>query len=299
MRRYSALLAALLLPGLATAQQDTTPPVLVDYTISPVAFDTGGSDVALDVCATTQDDLSGVEFIRTIIRELNWNPILSQGTVINGGVSESVCYQVVLPQFSPQGDYLLEAVVRDNVDNERTYAHPLLGGLNPNLCNVGTCELSNRPFGPLPDGDGDSVPDDADNCPADPNPGQEDTDLDLVGDACDPFPNNRDNEQAQCDADLLQCLATGFADEDSDGKPDSVDTCPGTPTAEAVDSDGCSLAQFCARFSVVDTTRERRACKKADWDNDEPLMRMSERDCAIDKGAKGRQDDLCVPSGNP
>src|SRR5262249_185773 len=36
-----------------------------------------------------------------------------------------------------------------------------------------------------PDTDGDGVPDQLDNCPLDPNPGQVDTDGDGVGDACD------------------------------------------------------------------------------------------------------------------
>ena len=39
------------------------------------------------------------------------------------------------------------------------------------------------------DSDGDSVPDDLDNCPNTPNPGQEDADGDGVGDACDSYPN--------------------------------------------------------------------------------------------------------------
>ena len=39
------------------------------------------------------------------------------------------------------------------------------------------------------------------------NPDQADRDLDLIGDVCDPFPDDRDNEKAQCAADLAQALA--------------------------------------------------------------------------------------------
>lgn len=41
---------------------------------------------------------------------------------------------------------------------------------------------------PDPDYDGDGWPDYQDNCPSTYNPGQEDTDGDLTGDACDPTP---------------------------------------------------------------------------------------------------------------
>ncbi|MEM9566556.1 MAG: choice-of-anchor Q domain-containing protein, partial [Actinomycetota bacterium] len=41
-------------------------------------------------------------------------------------------------------------------------------------------------FGSAPDADGDGVPDDSDNCPADANADQADQDSDGIGDACDP-----------------------------------------------------------------------------------------------------------------
>jgi hypothetical protein len=64
----------------------------------------------------------------------------------------------------------------------------------------GVCDACND----ADDFDGDEWADALDNCPNDPNPGQEDTDLDLIGDVCDPFPDDLDNEQAVCDANLYQ-----------------------------------------------------------------------------------------------
>lgn len=80
-------------------------------------------------------------------------------------------------------------------------------GLGPaNLCEI-------------TDGDLDDVPDDADNCPVDPNPGQEDADLDTVGDDCDNCPVDANMDQQDTDADSFgdacepselqtKCLAT-------------------------------------------------------------------------------------------
>jgi hypothetical protein len=57
------------------------------------------------------------------------------------------------------------------------------------------------------DTDGDGAPDALDNCPLIANVDQADSDGDAIGDSCDPFPADSDNQQAQCEADLAQSIA--------------------------------------------------------------------------------------------
>jgi hypothetical protein len=147
--------------------------------------------------------------------------------------------------------------------------------------------------------DGDGVPDAIDNCVDDPNPMQDDQDLDGLGDVCDPFPDRPDNDLAQCEADLAECLATTpAADEDGDGEADSTDRCPGTPANAEVDGNGCSQEQFCrdvttgvmGRGSAL--YRAFLACPRSDWQNDEPLSNRP-KDCRFARTSKE-----CVASGS-
>ena len=146
---------------------------------------------------------------------------------------------------------------------------------------------------------------------------------------CDPFPNDADNEKAQCSVDLSQCsanlaasesqrsacagslatatnsltvcsanlttaqsaLAAATADSDGDGLPNQFDRCSGTASGAAIDTAGCSVQQSCGTV-IVTTKASETTCTKLDWLNDEPTMTSKQADCRVD-----RVQMLCVPSG--
>ncbi len=105
------------------------------------------------------------------------------------------------------------------------------------------------------DQDGDNIPDDADNCPALPNPDQNDTDGDGTGDACDddmdgdgrinvkdncPLVPNPNQEDQDNDGLGDACDGRDDSDDDNDGVVNTDDLCPATPAGEAVDVNGCA-----------------------------------------------------------
>jgi hypothetical protein len=96
------------------------------------------------------------------------------------------------------------------------------------------------------------------------------------------------NEQlAECQADLSQTqqtLDSMTADADADGVPDQRDGCASTPAGQFVDQAGCSQAQFCGALPVT-TKSQKKACKLADWQNDEPSMKGKQADCRFVKSS--------------
>jgi hypothetical protein len=97
------------------------------------------------------------------------------------------------------------------------------------------------------------------------------------------------SQQAEYEAEIARLEA----DADGDGVRNLDDACAGTPADMAVDGNGCSQAQFCAKVNAA-TRIGRRLCPRVDWMNDEPVMLTKGRDCTIDRGGPGTADDRCV-----
>ncbi len=90
------------------------------------------------------------------------------------------------------------------------------------------------------DFDADGVPDDSDNCPLAPNPGQSDGDLDFSGDDCDACPT----DPVKSEAGICGCWIPE-SETDGDGLLDCVDNCPASFNPDQADGDGDDIGDLC------------------------------------------------------
>lgn len=114
------------------------------------------------------------------------------------------------------------------------------------------------------DFDFDGVVDVSDNCPVEPNAGQEDGDSDGAGDVCDICPEDPDNDQ------------------DLDGVCGDVDNCPETANADQANADGDPAGDAC------------------DCHAEEPLAYPGKQEVCgdgIDNDCSGKADDGCTVFG--
>jgi|GEM_PF-5237505 len=93
------------------------------------------------------------------------------------------------------------------------------------------------------DSDGDTIPDDVDNCPDVANPGQEDSDEGGPGDVCDNCPTSANPDQTDSDGDGLGDACDD--DIDGDGIPNAEDNCPLVASADQTDTDTDGLGDAC------------------------------------------------------
>jgi hypothetical protein len=128
---------------------DTTPPELVELTLSPVAVDISGGSAAIDCTARFIDDLSGVLGAGVRLRHPSGTEfvICRAFDLISGDALDGV-YEgtATIPQFSPSGTWPVEVVVEDAVGNKRTLGSVELGQLGfPSEIEVQVADIEVAP----------------------------------------------------------------------------------------------------------------------------------------------------------
>jgi hypothetical protein len=157
------------------------------------------------------------------------------------------------------------------------------------------------------DSDGDGVGNVCDNC-ALPNPAQTDTDDDGVGDTCDNCDTTPNANQADADGDGVgdvcdNCVNNpnpGQEDTDGDGRADACDNCALTPNADQADADGDGRGDVCD--NCVTTPNANQADADGDGrgdacDNCPTTPNPGQEDS--DGDGHGNACDNCVTTPNP
>src|SRR5262245_11645961 len=105
MRRRAQTVAGLIAacvaasaPRRALAQQDTTPPIITGFTISPTTFDSGLGPVILTACVSAQDDLSGLQYFVVMLCSISGCRDYSiSESFVSGSLTGTACGQTTVP----------------------------------------------------------------------------------------------------------------------------------------------------------------------------------------------------------
>jgi hypothetical protein len=142
--------------------------------------------------------------------------------------------------------------------------------------------------GPCPDGDGDGICEQEDNCPNAANPNQADRDTDGTGDECDVCPDDPEN------------------DSDDDGVCDNMDNCLLVPNSDQADADGDGAGDACDEdpdetpptvLSVIpaDGSLISDSSVNLDVEFSETVFRVDQSDLVLD-GAAAEAAAVAAPS---
>ncbi len=144
--------------------------------------------------------------------------------------------------------------------------------------------------------------DPCDNCPADANPGQQDSDRDDIGNICDGCPvdsfNDADGDGLCANDDNCPLVANpNQEDMDSDGHGDRCDSCPLYPNPAQFDSDGDGQGNACdpCPFDQFNDLDRDGFC--ANEDNCSDLANPGQEDS--DQDGVGDSCDNCPAEANP
>jgi len=114
----------------AAAAADTTPPQLINLSVSPLSADTSSGPAAVTVSIAARDDANGFDTVgsgngRIVFTSDSGTSVFGrQSLPVTGGTATSPVFQFVLtvPQFTPAGTYRISLTLEDTAFNTTTFS---------------------------------------------------------------------------------------------------------------------------------------------------------------------------------